>query len=94
MPNPHTPRSFHRYMVAVYLFFSFYVGLLLTLLPWVPWVWEKNYFLYTFPALQSVVLNPFFRGLISGLGLLNVIAGIEEAVHQHQLRKSRSRNPN
>ena len=49
--------------------------------PWfLPNVWETNYFFYVVPELKSVFLNPYFRGAVSGIGLLNVLLAISEVV--------------
>lgn len=47
-------------------------GVLLVFLPWSPY-WESNFFLQRFPGLVPIVLSPFLRGAITGLGLLDVI---------------------
>ncbi len=47
------------------------VGVLLVYLPWSR-LWERNYFLDRFPALLPYLLNPYLRGAVSGLGLLDV----------------------
>jgi hypothetical protein len=50
-------------------------GVLLVFLPWSP-LWSRNFFLEKFPALISYALNPYLRGAVTGLGLLDVfIAG-------------------
>jgi hypothetical protein len=40
----------------------------------VPWsqFWERNYFADLMPAIQVVTLNYYFRGAVSGLGLVNL----------------------
>jgi hypothetical protein len=53
------------------------VGLLLTVLPWSAF-WERNYFADAWPVVRLVVTNNFVRGAISGLGLVNLIAGIAD----------------
>jgi hypothetical protein len=52
------------------------LGLLLVLLPWSGF-WDVNYFLDRYPALILLVLNPYIRGAISGLGILNALMAIE-----------------
>lgn len=52
------------------------LGLLLVLLPWSGF-WDVNYFLDRYPALILLVLNPYIRGAISGLGVLNALMAIE-----------------
>jgi hypothetical protein len=53
------------------------VGLLLMVLPWSTY-WEHNYFAEAWPALVPVITNHFVRGGVMGLGLVNVVAGVEE----------------
>lgn len=53
------------------------VGLLLIVLPWSTF-WERNYFVYAWPALRPVLTNEFVRGAVSGLGLVNLFAGFAE----------------
>lgn len=52
------------------------LGLLLVLLPWSDY-WELNYFLNRFPSLIPYLLNPYVRGAISGLGLVDAILAAE-----------------
>ena len=49
---------------------------MLVLAPWSD-IWEANFFLYQYPALGFFLKNPFFRGAISGLGVMNVFLSIE-----------------
>jgi hypothetical protein len=55
------------------------VGLLLIVLPWSGF-WERNYFAQAWPAFGALVTNNFARGAISGLGLVNLVAGFSELV--------------
>jgi ABC-type transport system involved in cytochrome c biogenesis permease subunit len=53
------------------------VGLVLVVMPWSP-LWDRNYFLEALPHLRGVVTSNYFRGAVSGLGLINIAAGIVE----------------
>jgi hypothetical protein len=53
------------------------VGLVLSVVPWSTY-WERNYFVDGLPLLQSLLTNDFVRGAVSGLGLVNIGAGIAE----------------
>ncbi|MGE0449137.1 MAG: hypothetical protein AB7Q29_06070 [Vicinamibacterales bacterium] len=53
------------------------VGLLLVVLPWSD-LWERNYFVYAWPLLEPLFTSPFFRGAISGVGVLNLAAGASQ----------------
>ena len=54
------------------------VGLLLIVLPWWPAFWEHNYFVLAWPALRTFLMNNFVRGAVSGLGLVNLVAGFAD----------------
>lgn len=64
-----------RRLAYVALFLE--VGLLLVVLPWSGF-WEQNYFADTWPLVRSVATNDFVRGGISGLGVVNLIAGFAD----------------
>jgi hypothetical protein len=53
------------------------VGLLLVLVPWSP-VWERNYFMDAVPALEGLAKSGFVRGAVTGLGIVNLVAGLVE----------------
>lgn len=50
----------------------FELGILLVLAPWSGF-WEQNYFITHYPSLIPILLHPSARGLISGLGVLDII---------------------
>ena len=49
------------------------------MLPWSN-LWSRNYFIVHWPALAPVLVNDFARGAISGLGVVNLVAGIADLV--------------
>ena len=77
-PTTKPPSLLVKYTLVVYVVFCFYVGSALVIMPWIPWIWDNNYFLFRFPATKPLVLSPFFRGGVSGLGILTILIGIEE----------------
>jgi hypothetical protein len=52
------------------------LGLLLILLPWSAF-WDRNYFLNRYPVMILLALNPYVRGAISGLGILDSVMAID-----------------
>jgi len=74
----------HRISVFLFVLISAVAGVLLIILPWTP-EWTDNYLLLSFPALRTVVDNGFFRGICSGLGLLDIWIGFWEALHYHEV---------
>jgi hypothetical protein len=59
------------------IIFFLEVGLVLAVAPWSAY-WERNYFAGLAPMLHAVITNAFFRGAVSGLGLVNLAAAIAE----------------
>ena len=73
----------HRTSVFLFVLISAVAGVLLVILPWTP-EWTDNYLLLSFPWLRTFVTTGFFRGLCSGLGLLDIWIGFWEALHYHE----------
>ena len=74
-----------RRLLYVALFLE--IGLLLIVLPWSTF-WERNYFVYEWPALRPVLMNYFARGAITGLGFVNMFAGFAELAPVFSVRGS------
>jgi hypothetical protein len=81
-PNP-IEIWMHRISVFLFVLISAVAGVLLIILPWTP-EWTDNYLLLSFPSLRGIVANGFFRGICSGLGLLDIWIGFWEALHYHE----------
>ena len=62
----------------LYVVFFVQVGLLLIVMPWWPPFWEHNYFAMAWPALREFMTNNFVRGAVSGLGVVNLVAGFAD----------------
>jgi hypothetical protein len=65
----------NKVLRAITIVLCFELGALLLYLPWSAF-WEQNYFLVHFPSLMSIVLHPSVRGLVSGLGVLDIFIAI------------------
>jgi len=63
--------------VAEVLFFI-EVGMILLLLPWTT-VWVKNSLVAGHELLEALVYSGFARGVVSGLGLINLGYGVRAA---------------
>jgi hypothetical protein len=70
----------------VYILYSLEAGIFLVCLPWLRF-WENNYVLYLYPQLRPIVANPFFKGAVLGLGIGNLLIGIQEIVHFRKISK-------
>jgi hypothetical protein len=73
----------------LYVAFFLEVGLLLIVLPWSAF-WDGNYFVHAWPPLRVVLGDYFVRGGVSGLGVLNVFAGLAELSLVFSARARRS----
>ena len=51
--------------------------------PWRP-EWSDNPLLLSYPGIREIVSSGFVRGVVSGLGLLNVWIGFWEALRYHE----------
>jgi hypothetical protein len=73
----------------LFVVFFIEVGLLLVVLPWSGF-WERNYFAYAWPELRTLMTNNFVRGAVSGLGVLNLLAGFFELAPVFAVRAPRT----
>lgn len=80
------PIWLQRLSLVVLVLFCVYLGVLVTIMPWWKRVWDHNLWIQSRPALAAVLNHGATRGLISGLGLLDIWIGISEAVHYRDSR--------
>ncbi len=69
-----------RLFLGVFILLAFEAGLFLTMFPWFG-AWDSNAFITAIPSIKDILLSPFIRGAVSGLGLVNVFMAIGEAWH-------------
>ena len=75
----------------VHIVYWLVVGGFLVLFPWLDF-WQDNRLLDRLPDLQPIMANPFPKGAVFGLGVVNLIIGIQEIVRlQKSLGNSISR---
>ncbi len=82
-----------RMSLIVLVSFCLYIGVLLAVLPWSPRFWDHNAWLLGHPAVFHVLRMGWARGLLSGLGLLDIWIGISEALHYRDFRPERDFRP-
>ena len=80
------PVWLQRLSLFVLVLFCVYLGVLVMVLPWWTRIWDHNEFILARPWLAAVLHNGAVRGMISGLGLLDIWIGISEAVHYRDYR--------
>ncbi len=64
-----------RLLRVLVVLILFELGMLLIFLPWSS-QWDHNYFLSRYPELIRFLLHPSTRGLISGLGVLDIVVAV------------------
>ncbi len=62
----------NRAIRVLWVLLLFELGVLVAIFPWSPF-WERNYFLERYPDLIPCLLNPFLRGAVSGLGVVDIL---------------------
>jgi hypothetical protein len=80
------PVWLQRLSLFVLVLFCVYLGVLVMVLPWWARIWDHNMFILARPWLATVLHNGGVKGIISGLGLLDIWIGISEAVHYRDYR--------
>jgi len=87
-PQPPAPVWLQRLSLFILVLFCIYLGVFVTILPWWKDVWDKNMYLTSHPQLWAILRLGPVRGVISGLGLLDIWIGISEAIHYRESPKS------
>jgi hypothetical protein len=80
------PIWLQRLSLFVLVLFCVYLGVLVMILPWWTRIWDHNLFIQAHPPLYAILHNGAVRGVISGIGLLDIWIGISEAVHYRDYR--------
>ena len=83
-PHPHGPQRIPRWLERAELFLRvllrLYIGLAVCYAPWSRMFWDRNPLFIQFPTIGQYADLGAVRGIISGLGLLNLWIAFREAV--------------
>ena len=79
--GPVAPVWLQRMSLIVLVLFCLYIGALVAILPWWPRMWDHNMFILSRPWLRTALHNGAVRGIISGIGVLDIWIGISELIH-------------
>lgn len=69
----------HKALTIAYIVLTLEFGIVLVSLPWKDF-WDRNYLLHLYPQFTPLIANPFFKGFVVGLGIINILIGIQEFV--------------
>jgi hypothetical protein len=68
---------YHKLGIFLFIIVCFEVGAFLTVFPWTP-QWDSNSLASLFPLLRNLWTSSYFRGALSGVGLLNIYISLGE----------------
>lgn len=57
-----------------------YIGLAVAYAPWSPLFWDQNPLFVQFPTLAIYAANGAVRGIVTGIGLLNLWIALRDAI--------------
>ena len=78
---PETQKAWPKRLLQVTLaLFTFEIGLFLAIFPWTDY-WSVNYFQLAIPGLQEIWDQPALRGVLTGLGLVNIYLACLQVVN-------------
>jgi hypothetical protein len=83
-PDPPPPQRIPRWLVRTELFLRvmvrMYIGLAVCYAPWSHTFWDLNPFFMQYPSLSIFAAHGAVRGIVSGLGLLNLWIAFQDAL--------------
>jgi hypothetical protein len=85
-PPPRHSRSrvplwLRRVELYLYVIIRIYIGIIVLVLPWYAPLWADNQLINRYPQLATFLMYGAVRGMVSGLGLLNLWIAVTEALH-------------
>ena len=76
---PRRTRTWQSRLLSIcFIIFTFEIGAFLVVIPWMEESWSLNTLQEMLPWLQDIWIDPYFRGAITGLGLVNVYIATRE----------------
>jgi len=83
-PPIHPPVWAQRLLLVVEVAVAVWAGMLVMVLPWTR-LWTDNPLLVGWPTLKFILGQSFVRGMISGIGLVDVWMGASDALHYRDI---------
>jgi hypothetical protein len=82
-PRPRRELWKARTLLVLEVLFFVELGVMLAVLPWTP-LWKHNPILNSSLPLRQLAESGFVRGLVTGLGLVNLWIAIQDAVNYRE----------
>jgi len=83
----HIPHWLERLELILRVMLRLYIGIAICYAPWSPIFWDQNPLFLQFPSIGVVAAHGAVRGLVSGLGLLNLWIGFQDATQWRGARR-------
>lgn len=84
-PEVPLPLWIQRSFLVIFVLFCLEVGLMLAFIPWTD-TWTRNTYVFPWAWLRIALQSGFARGLVTGIGLVDIWFGIWEAVQYRDER--------
>jgi hypothetical protein len=84
-PAQHPPVWAQRLLLGIEVSIAIWTGILVMVLPWTH-LWTENPLLASWPVLKSILNLTFVRGMISGIGVVDIWMGVSDALHYRDVR--------
>ncbi len=83
--EPPIPVWMQRTSIVLRFLICVWLGMILSVLPWTP-LWTDNSLMLSLPKIREFASLGFIKGMVTGLGLVDIWMGIWEAVHYRDIR--------
>src|SRR5579862_7720273 len=78
------PKWLERIELLLRVMLRMYIGLAVCYAPWSPMFWDQNPLFLQFPVVANFAAHGAVRGLISGLGLLNLWYALQDVLRHRE----------
>jgi len=83
------PRWLERFELLLRVMLRMYIGLAVCYAPWSRVFWDQNPLFLQFPMLGGLAASGAVRGIISGLGLLNLWVALQDIQGRQEMSRER-----
>jgi len=87
-PIEHVPQRIPKWLERIELLLRvmlrMYIGLAVCYAPWSPMFWDQNPLFLQYPAIAHFAAHGAVRGLVSGLGLLNLWYALQDVLRHRE----------
>ncbi len=74
------PRWVARIFLVIEVVLWVELGMILVVVPWTH-AWSENSLILDYPRIRELLSINFVRGVVTGIGLLDIWAGVSQAIH-------------